>query len=475
MKKTILGFLVCLTFTLVLLSSCASTSEKAAIALEKGDYTVAISQSLKSLEDGKDVLETELYLQDAWERANIEWNAQIATIEQSTTAEELHKAIPVYNKLLDIHEMIQNAGRNDLKPNRSAILEKALATEKRVADLYYTEASATLALGGRENARKAIAQYAKIKNLIPEYPNLDKAIVEADKQATVKVIVTFDFKGSSNFDDAVVIPLIEKQLSALPFVEVLPVTEKPNADILVHITGKASYTAQINQISKSIDKRVTSASGWYVETISPQTLATYEITYNVTDLKTGTVIDEGVFSAKDSTDHGFSVSAILETGDRENIQVGDMTSRRSMLVNSIASGKSGRQLPQELMIHEVLDRKSIPPIEPVSTVPIDFNKYKTFEQLAQIKNLNGHTFFQFHFFKATELVDGKNVEKYYSTYTGPESGVKYAAADMTLYKDLKAWIRDTRIHAEADRKFVQELVNKTMPKTLAEKVAPVLK
>lgn len=120
MKKPITNFLVAITCALVLLSSCASSFEQAGEALAQGDYTKAIEKSLKSIEKGDDVPAAETVLKDAWQRANSEWNAQIATIEQATTYDELSKVIPVYNKLLAVHKMVAAAGRSELSPTYDA-------------------------------------------------------------------------------------------------------------------------------------------------------------------------------------------------------------------------------------------------------------------------------------------------------------------------------------------------------------------
>jgi hypothetical protein len=481
MRKTIAGLLVCLTFALVLLSSCASTSEKAAKALDNGDYTTAISQSLKSLEDEKDVVEAEMYLQDAWERANIEWNAQIATIEQSTTAAELHKAISVYNKLLDIHEMIQNAGRNDLKPNRSAILEKALVTQKRIADLYFEEASATLALGGRENARTSLVKLGKVKDLIPEYPDLDKTIAETTKLAMVKVIVSFEYDRTNLFDYAVVIPLVEKKLDALPFVEIIPFStakdpKKQGADLLVHITPKLSHESKLEQERRPINNGVTAAPNWQIEKISMVTSVRCFTNYSVTDMKTGTVLSSGSFDISDSTDYDFSVSAILSTGEKENVQIGSMPERKTMLINSLAPGRNALDLTAELWNSEKIKINTNPVVDGTRY----FDDIKTPKDLANIQNLNGHTFFLFDFIKSTMVIDGKSKEMYYSSYNtnhptnGVQADVKAAEYDRKLYANVKNWIVNKN-HFATETEFLNTMVKNSVPETLAEKIAPVLK
>lgn len=475
---------MCLTFALVLLSSCASTSEKAAKALDNGDYTTAITQSLKSLEDGKDVLEAEMYLQDAWKRANSEWNAQIATIEQSTTAVELHKAISLYNKLLAIHKLVQNAGRNDLKPNRDAILEKALLTQKRLADMYFKEASAILAQGGRENARKALVQYGNVKDLIPEYPDLDKIIAETTKLAIVKVTVSFEYDKTNlltyiNY----AIPLLEKQLDAIPFVEVIPFsrTKDPReqgADLLVHIAPTILAESKLNQETRPLNSGVRAARNWKVEKISLVTSATCEIKYSVTDMKTGTVLSSGTFNAKDSTDHDFSVTALLSTGEHEDLQLEGMSKRRTVLVNELEPYRSVDELATELMQYEKIQLGNTKPIEGISLMN-GIRYIETPEELAKIQDLNGHTFILFDFYKTTRPKDGQTNAMYYNTYYSDisqtaQTGLNDASRDKKLYADVKDWIVKIN-HYDVTKDFLEDLVIRTVPETLTEKIAPVLK
>ena len=138
MIKRISALLSCtvLVLLLFLLSSCVSSFEMAGTALEQGDYTTAIIKSLEALEKDPDLGEANVLLKDAWQRANSEWSAQITTIEQATTADQLYESIALYNKLLKIHDIVQQANRSDLNPNKAEILEKALVTQSRIATLY---------------------------------------------------------------------------------------------------------------------------------------------------------------------------------------------------------------------------------------------------------------------------------------------------------------------------------------------------
>ena len=94
MKKSITSLLVFAAVALVLLSSCASAFEQAGNALAQGDYTTAIEKSLVSIEKEKDVFEAEAVLKDAWQRANSEWNAQIATFEKARQQKNCPRPFP---------------------------------------------------------------------------------------------------------------------------------------------------------------------------------------------------------------------------------------------------------------------------------------------------------------------------------------------------------------------------------------------
>ncbi|NBK21029.1 MAG: hypothetical protein EOM68_03275 [Spirochaetia bacterium] len=502
MKKTIPGLLVCLTFVLVLLSSCASTFEQAGAALEQGDYTTAIVKSLESIGKGKDVAEAEAVLKDAWKRANSEWNAQIATIEQATTADELAKAIPLYNKLLEIHKLVAAAGRTELKSDREAVLQKALQTQQRLAEMYFKEASATLALGGRENARKAVFQYRKVKNLAPTYPDIDRTIEQATKQATVKVYVSSDPDKNSSFTNYKMQSMVEQQLSAMDFVEVVkPATSYTERELIDHLATdiarslgadtvlsfrpNTSYSSGPRQEKRPIDSRVTSAADWEIAKIYMLTSGKCEVLYNIVDVETEKVLAEGTFLVEDSTDYGFSVSAILHQGKKANLQIGNMSSRETLLVNDLAPGVSETNLAMQLQVYEKIDMgptyaNGLAPARYGTFDPIDFNQYKTPDQLAKIQDLNGHTFVLFDVTETT-IKYGKDEQKSYGSLYGQYFGegfaaeVKTAQFDRQVYNDLRAWMGNRNTQNAIREAFIGEFLTKTVPNRIAEKVAPALK
>ena len=480
MRKTIAGLLMCLMMSLVLLSSCATSSEKAAKALLKGDYSTAIKQSLDALKEGEDIAEAEMYLNDAWERANLEWNSQIAMIEQASTGTELHKAIPIYKNLLDIHEMVQNAGRVDLKPNRSAILEKFLLTEKRVADLYFEEASALLAQGGRENARNSLIRFEKVKSLMPEYPNLDKTMEEAVKQATVTVVIYSDYTGKGLHHTSELSEAVGDQLATLPYVKIVLVSstfeEKMAGDLLINLKLENTAKTERKIERRPINSGVTAAPDWEVEKLYLLTSAKSEVSYTVKDVKDNQkVIDSGVFTIEDSTDHNFSVTAIRATGKRENIQIGDMSSSKSLLVNSLAPGNSVSDLATQLNKFE--KNRGFNP----NTYSGDIQNQSNLDRLRD--KLNGHVFFLFDVVKDTRLAEGKSEDWYSQIYITDKVSVtaslKAAELERKKYSELRnCMTRKSFYNNDEDNVedvFVEKIIQELVPKTLFKKLTPVIK
>lgn len=499
MRKTIAGLLVCLTLALLLLSSCASTFEQATMAMDTGDYTAAIVKSLESIEKGKDVPEATAVLNTAWQRANSEWSAHIATIEQATTADELAKAIPLYNKLLEIHKLVAEAGRTELKPDREAVLQKALQTQQRLAEMHFDEASATLALGGRENARKAVFQYRRVKELAPDYTGIDFVIEEATKQATVKVFVFTGPDTNYAMNGVEMIPMVEKQLASLEFIEIVsppnryaaPIGDDHDAknfarghkaDIMLHFEPKTTWKVETQRDARPINGSVTAAPDWKIEKLSMVASATCEISYIVVDLETENTLDSGTFTVKDTTDFGFSVQAVLSTGNKEKLQIGNMAKAELLQKNTMATGATSNLLASQLKLFEKMDlpnygfETGIAPARYGTFDPIDFSKYSTPDELARIQDLNGHVFFLF------EVIESVNNEaKSYSSPYGEYYGegfagrVKTAQFDMQVYNDLRVWMTSKKTNKAVQEAFLPKFYTETVPAKVAQKVSGALK
>ena len=503
MKKTIASLSVFIMLALMLLSSCASSFEQAGNALAQGDYTTAITKSLQSIEKGKDVPEAQAVLKDAWQQANTEWNAQIATIEKATTANELAKAIPVYNKLLAIHKMVADAGQNSLNPAYESILGKAKQTQQRLAGMHYEEASATLALGGRENARKAVLQYRTVKDLAPEYTGIDSALAQATKQATVKVFVFTGPDKNISFNGVEMIAMVEKKLAALDLVEVVgpptryaaPIGDDHDAknfarghgaNIMVHFEPNTSSSMGLSVEKRPINGNVTSAPDWEIETLSMAASGKCEVSYLVIDLETEKTLDSGTFTVEDATDFGFSVQSVLHKGEKARVQIDNMPKAEWLLKNSLAPEADASALATQLKIFEKMDipnfgfETGIAPARYGTFDPIDFNRYSTPDELAKIQDLNGHVFFRFELIESKYMAGKEEVKSYASPYgeylgKGFDGRVKTAQFDMQVYQDLVAWMRSKKTMAAINEAFMGKFYKETVPSKIAQKISPLLK
>jgi phosphopantetheine adenylyltransferase len=464
------------------------------MALEKGDYTIAIVKSLESIEKGKDVPEAVAVLDDAWQRANSDWTAQIATIEKSTTANALAKAIPLYNKLIEIHGLVTEAGRFELKPDKESVIKTALKTQQRVVEMHFKEASANLARGGRDNAREAVLQFRAVKSMAPDYPGLDAVMEQATEQATVKVYISGNSDKNSTFKDLEIQPMVEKQLSDMDFVKVveptadqlkgnvaIDIARSLGADILVNFTPDTSYSSDVKTERRPIDSRVSSATNWNVEKSYILTSGKCEISYSVVDVATENILDEGIFSVEDSTDHGFSVSAILWTGKIARVKIGNMYSQQTLLVSNLDTGWDLSTLIRELQNYEKVETAGGNRIVPTNNGnPIDFTQYKTPEQLNAIQELNGHTFALFDIIEDTLLYEGKEQIVYqtlYGSYFGEgfASQLKTAQFDRQVYEELLRWMKLNNTQFYIKKAFLGELAEKTVPNKIVGKISPFLK
>jgi tetratricopeptide (TPR) repeat protein len=470
----------------------------AGTALEQGDYTTAIIKSLEALEKDPDLEEANVLLKDAWQQANNEWSAQITTIEQATTADQLYEAIPLYNKLLEIHKIVQQANRNDLKPNREEILEKALVTQSRIATLYVEEGTLLLEQGGRANGRNAVQKLTRAKDLDPKFTGIDILIEKATEEATVKVFVFTGPDKNNAFNGIDMIPMVEQKLSALPFVEVVvppnryaaPIGDDHNAkdfarghgaDIMIHFEPATTISLSTEKDVRPISSSVTAAPDWEIEKLYKLASGTCEISYLVIDLETEEVLDEGTFTVKDSTDFGFSVSAIRHNGEVINAQIGNMAKSEKLLKNNLAPGKSLYTLSAELYLYEKIKEdfsRGMSPARYGTFEEIDFNDYETPDQLAKIVDLNGHVFALFDVVEmVSESSEYPNYGTLYGQYFGDgfEGSVKTAQFDRQVYNKLVNWISGIK-SSEATRKaYSSKFYTTIVPAKIAAQVSSALK
>ena len=508
MKQKITGLCVFITLALVLLSSCASTFEQAGNALAQGDYTTAIAKSLESIAKGKDTVEAEAVLQEAWKRANSEWEAQIVTLEKGTKAEELSNAIDVYNKLIKIHKMVATAGRANLNPSTDALMERANDTKQRLADLYVNQALAMLELGGRDNAKKAVLQFTIAKKMNPEYYGIDSFIEKAIKQATIKVFVFPGPESNYSFNVIEMISMVEDQLDALEFVEVVrppqhyvaPIGDDHDAknfarghgaDVMVHFQPSTSLKLTAHEDIRPINSKVQVASNWQVGKSYMVASGTSDVKYILVDLKTEKNIAEGSFVVKDSTDFGFSISSIRHSGKKEKLQFSGMASPQVFLVNTLTQDQYHYYLADQLKSFEKVDLPKFgfdvgmtTARKPMLGLP-NFDKFKSPAELVREDNINGHTFFLFDAIKygSETLANGSSVDRYIMTYNdfnfgeGTDAKLEAAEFDKQIYTDLMSWMK--KIASNTDEAtigtFLGGFYTETVPRKIVEKISPVLK
>jgi len=500
MKKSLTLLLVFITLALVLLSSCASSFELAGNALDRGDYATAIKQSLKSIEKEKDVYESEAVLQEAWKRANTEWNAQITTIEQTSTSDELSKAMPLYDKLLEAHNAVILAGRMDLNPSYSEIQERAKKTSERIIGLLFDEAKEILALGGRDNARVALLKFNKVYEADPNYQGIDIAIEQATNQATIKVLVLAGPDGNIMNRGYDMVPMVEQQLKGMEFVEVVNLPNRPlvplsdeltainlaksnKADILVHFEATTSYDSGMKRDRRPIDSRVTAAPNWEIEKLYVLTSANSDVHYKVVDLKNEKILAEKTMKVEESTDYDFYVTAILHKGRKEQLQLDNMYPARTLAVNTIAPGASIAELANQIATFESQDIKKIvygiTAAGPSKNETYSIPDYQLPRQLAKLKNLNGHTFTLFNVIEADSPVPGGQKEyfTFYEEYIG--EGVYYRVSasimDQEIYKQIIELMLDKNNQKVIKKEFLTTFHQDFIPRKVAEWVSPTLK
>ena len=485
MKKQLTGLLALLTLTLVLFSSCASTSEQAATSLADGDYTTAIEKSLEALKEEPGLAEATVVLNEAWSRANSEWNAQIASYESSSDGNEVFKAINFYNALTTIHKMVEDAGRDELKADSDKIYKKAMVTQNRVADIYFKNGNELLASGGRANARDAVLFYRGTKRLNSDYPNIDKTLEEAIKQATVKVVIQMA-EGSSSVE---ILPLLEKKFAALDLVEIVGTTDKDindfakskDADIMVYLELKTTTKTELLDVYRPINSWVTQAPNWKVEKRSLLASGECVVAVKVIDVKTNTTLNEGTLNVQDSTDFGFSFSVLApDKHDTMKVQIRDMPKPETLNFAILASGADITALGSQLSVFEKIEfngkfgfENGMQGIDDWGG--LDFSMKRT---PADLKAYNKHVFLLFDGIAAPvydQYMYGFTYGYGNSKTENVFARVETARIEKANYWKLLEWLDSTKTKKNSVNLFLESNFNPKILNEITKTVSPFIK
>ncbi len=494
------GFLTALLLFLVIgFSSCATSPYEAAEeAYSMGDYEKAIERALIILKENPGMAEADQILIKAWFHANDQWTAAIKALEESESPWEVEQAIPLYNKLLYIHNLAKTAEKNTLNPDPEGIYELVRATRKRSADLHAAEGSRLIVSGARMEAREALKHFERAAELIPDYPDIEAKLEQARELSLARVFVFTAPDTNITLNGVEMIETIERELGRSELVEIVTVPSRyaapigdshgaedlariHGANLMLHVAPDTESKAAADRVVRDIDTAV--GVDWQMEELSLIVSASANIRYVLIDLDNGTTIADKTMSISDQDDGGFSVSAILHSGDKQNLKIGRMSSSRSLLVNSVTPGLDPQDLSFQISVAENIEMPAygfetgVRPALSGSDEKIDLGSYTHPSELAQLAELNGHTFWLFDVMEFDPSDDGDFSYWFpYGQYIGEGDDGRLASAayDRQLYSQLIDWMNGQSTQYTVMNSFMPGFYTRTMPQAVAKEAAQLL-
>lgn len=493
---TSLLMLFCIVGSLALIS-CATPVQSAQNALTIGDYSAAIETSLQALQKEPDSMEAKQILSDAWKAANNEWSKAIAGYELEEDVWLVGKSLVLYEDLFHIHTLLKESQIAGFDADPTGVYARWEATKDRVVEKHVFEGSKFLASGNRVESQVALEHFTRAKELGGGTEFIDMRIQEAQEAALTKIFVFNGPDTNIALNSAVMIPAIEKELAQLEGVRVVSVQNRSaapidenhdavdmarmlGANMMLHFEPETTHTVLVQ---KNIQE-LTSVP-WKRETLSLVASAAADVRYVLLDLQNDTIISEGVFTIRDSTDGGFSVSAVLHDGMKQEIDMGGSIGWRELSVNVVPPNMKDITVLYQLNRNDGLD---IPEYASgrsldVRAALLDSGEQIVFDQfphpseLASINALNGHTFWLFDAILFDNAGDGNTSHQFVyrqDLQAGLEGHLATALYERELYLSLESWMQQRKIKDTMMDQFLPNFYKQTVPSGIAAHIAPLL-
>jgi len=513
MKKKITGLFVILILTIVIFTSCASAFELADAAYNRKDYTTAIKKSLEALREEPGLAAAETLLKNSWNKANKEWWDEIRYYEKSSafdnikmdlpdwvkiktdetkaTVEDLEKTLPIYDKLYNIHIIIESARRFDLKPNPDSIYEKGMKTRTKVADIYFAMGDAQLAIETRDNARNAMVYYEKVNSLIKNYPNLSEKYKEATDKATVKVVIC---QNSNNDDNMDILSNMQDKIGSSKLIDIVQITNRfdspnsdalnfaksYNADLLVYVDVYSSVKADRQTTTSPISVGVTSVYDWKLNKDFLLVSGESNVTCLVIDLDANKFISQKTFTVKDSTDFGLAIYSLDAPIKYETVKLGTMKKEKKLRSASLVEGSFPSDLTTQLAWYEKLtfNTENGNSLAVNSRPNLFTDEYNNAKALANQKDINGHLFIPFDIIKMPSQ-DPNNI-RYRFTYNQAlgednDDNIKASQFDRAMYSILKKSMGESYFKVNSANIFLKENLAVKVNEAIISNILPTLK
>ena len=198
---------------LFLISSCGGSSTK---RLARGSFDSAINKSVRKLQkDPGDLAELEV-LRKAYDENLVQANETIARLKAQNNGEALMSVVAEYKRLDRISNQINAlpssiSSQFSLKNYTSEIQNFTTQASNKMFD----EAEALFNSPVKEDQRLACEKFRRIKQVNPQFPEINRWIEEAEEQAITKILVDIEDKTPYKFRDTLMTYIQKKKMSEL--------------------------------------------------------------------------------------------------------------------------------------------------------------------------------------------------------------------------------------------------------------------
>ena len=202
-----------LLLAIFFLTSCGGSSTK---RLARGSYDSAITKSVRKLQkDPSDLGELDV-LRKAYNENLLQANGTIERLLSQNNGEALMSVVQEYKRLDRISNQINSlpsgiSSQFDLK-NYTEDIQNYTA---RASEVTFAEAEQLFNSPIKEDQRLACEKFRAIRNINPQFPEINRWIEEAEERAITKILVDIDDKSNYKFRDTLTTYIQKKKMSEL--------------------------------------------------------------------------------------------------------------------------------------------------------------------------------------------------------------------------------------------------------------------
>jgi len=229
----------------LLLAGCGSSKKQ----LEQGNYDGAIQKAVKSLRKDPTSEKDIQSLEQAMKIVTEQDNERIRYLKIEGKAASWDEIYLIYKRLNDRQALVrtvtplQYQGRTIDFPYVDYLAQMAEA-KKKAADFYYAHGQELMKNGTKDSYRQAFNEFARAKDYVGDYPNIDQMLSDARYYGISRVLVQVQNKSQINFPADFQNDLLNIDLTSL------------NTDWVEYSTGTLDANASFDYVENVYIKNV---------------------------------------------------------------------------------------------------------------------------------------------------------------------------------------------------------------------------